>query len=199
LLVFFGPRRGGAGVLRPRFSAAMTVPVAVLALLSVIAGFIQVPPAWHGPALVARLLAPVIPATRVAIEGVLADVVSPVVVGLVSLSGIELAYLLFGPAPGGLRARQWPAKARRGFAQLTAAAREGWGFDRLYSAAFVRPFVRLARAARYDVMDLVFTSPAHGAAALNRLLSRSQAGRLRYCLAVASFGVLVFIAIGLLR
>ena len=49
------------------------------------------------------------------------------------------------------------------------------------------------------MLDRAFLSVAWLVAVLSGWLHRTQSGRLRYYLAVAAFGVLVFVAVGLLR
>ena len=138
------------------------------------------------------LLGHAVPAVQTVIQGTVADVVSPVIVALASVSGIELALLVFGPSP---RRRA----AGRFLSRLGSAALAGWGFDRLFAAVFVRPFESASRAAKADPVDAALMSPARASAGISTLLSRSQSGKLRYYLAVAGFGVLVFVAVGVFR
>ena len=191
-LVFFGSPRGSTAAFRPRFPLSMSFPVGVLAFLAITAGFLELPRAWGGPTLLTDLLGHAVPAVETVIQGTVANVVSPVIVALASVSGIELALLVFGPSP---RRRA----AGRFLSRLGSAALAGWGFDRLFAAVFVRPFESASRAAKADPVDAALLLPARASAGISTLLSRSQSGKLRYYLAVAGFGVLVFVAVGVLR
>ena len=75
----------------------------------------------------------------------------------------------------------------------------GWGFDWLYERVFVRPVKWFARIARGDLVE-----PAIGGIAwLNlrawRALSASQNGLLRTYLTVAGVGIVLVLAIVVLR
>ena len=115
------------------------------------------------------------------------------IVAVVSLAGIYLAYLFFGRRPAAVAGSRRPA----GFQRLAAFALAGWGFDRLYDVAFVRPFLWLARHGqgrrdRPGVLGhrLAGRGPQRVAAA-----ARSRGGSATTWPS-AAFGVLVFVARG---
>jgi NADH-quinone oxidoreductase subunit L len=118
-----------------------------------------------------------------------------VIVAAASLAGIYLSYQLFARDSGVLRRLVSWSPMRR----LGGLALAGWGFDRLYDVAFVRPFLWAARTNKNDVIDSGFSTVAWTARQLSALLGRTQTGRLRYYVAVAAGGVLVFVALGVLR
>jgi NADH-quinone oxidoreductase subunit L len=191
-LVFFGERRGGPAV--GLFSRRALAPLFVLAFGSIVAGWIQLPALWGGWTWFTNFLAPALPlpaARHVAFSGAAASVI----LALVSLAGIYLAYLFFGRQPAAGRA----LAARPGFRRVEAAALGGWGFDRFYDAAFVRPFLWAAHHGKGDVIDRAVSGIAWVAAALGRGLRLTQSGRLRYYLAAAALGIVVFVAVGVLR
>ena len=192
-LVFFGTR--ARAPVATRFSRVAVIPLFVLAVGAVAVGWIQLPLHWGGWSLFTDFLQPVLPLPPTRTGGFAGGAAASVIVAVVSLAGIYLAYLFFGRKPA-----LWPGlTARPGFQRLAAFALAGWGFDRLYDAAFVRPFLWLARHGKGDVIDKAFTGIAWLAQALNRWLRMTQSGRLRYYLATAAIGVLVFVALGLLR
>jgi NADH-quinone oxidoreductase subunit L len=82
---------------------------------------------------------------------------------------------------------------------VAGLAFEGWGFDRLYTAAFVRPFLWLARRGKDDFIDAGFSTVAWSARRIGALLSSTQTGRVRYYVAVAAFGAVLFVALGIFR
>ncbi len=55
----------------------------------------------------------------------------------------------------------------------------GWGFDEIYAACLVRPFVSLARFNRNDGVDLVYQALARANRWFHLLLSLTQTGRVR--------------------
>jgi NADH-quinone oxidoreductase subunit L len=192
-LVFFGTR--ARAPVTTRFSRLVLVPMFVLAVGAVAVGWIQLPAHWGGWTLFTDFMQPVLPLPSTRSGGFSGSVAASVIVAVVSVAGIYFAYLFFGRRPGVWRG----LAALPGFQSLVSFVLAGWGFDRVYDAVFVRPFLWLARRGKDDVIDLVVSGIARPAAVLSRWLQTTQSGRLRYYLATAAFGVLVFVALGLLR
>lgn len=169
-------------------SVSMAVPVGILAVLSVIGGWIQFSPWWHP------------------VETWLATVAEPLVtpetwqewlsIGLsllLGLSGIAVAWLLYG-------ARSL-AVPRLAFLQRTLERK--FYFDELYDAIFYRPAVFLATMLRRGVEEPLIADSARDLGDdtrdLGGLVARAQTGLLRtYALAIASSVVVlavVFVAV----
>jgi NADH-quinone oxidoreductase subunit L len=187
-VVFFGKDRGRVA---HKPGLLMTVPLGVLAFFSITIGFIEVPKTLGSIALVSDLLGramqdghfvPLSPAGEWALE---------VVASLASLLGIAVAGLLYLARPGladNLATSQALAPVRRFWFA-------GWGFDRLYSVMFVRPFVGIARLDKGDVVDTVFRAGAWLTGTLGKVLSLSQSGNVRWYVMGVAFGALVFLGI----
>jgi NADH-quinone oxidoreductase subunit L len=180
-IVFWGEP---SGFVREHFHAlkhdvvgvSMAATVAVLAVLSVIGGWIQFAPWWH----------PI----ETWLETVAEPIISPqgwhegLSIGLsliLGLAGIGVAWLLYG-------ARR-VALPRYPFAQRTFEHK--FYFDELYAAAFYRPAVWMAKALRRWVEDPLIFGTARDLAEETRevggLFARAQTGLLRtYALAIAS-------------
>jgi NADH-quinone oxidoreductase subunit L len=72
---------------------------------------------------------------------------------------------------------------------------EGWGFDRVYGAVFIRPFEALARVMRSDLIDVIYRFIA-GMAHLSHLCLRAtQTGRLRWYAAGLAVGAVITLSI----
>ena len=192
-LVFFGEEK--QALPRLRFGRASWVPVGALAALAVVGGFIQLPQNWSGVSLFTDFLGPALPMPQARSGGFAGSAAPQVIVAAASLAGIYLSYQLFARDSGVLRRLVSWSPMRR----LGGLALAGWGFDRLYDVAFVRPFLWAARTNKNDVIDSGFSTVAWTARQLSALLGRTQTGRLRYYVAVAAGGVLVFVALGVLR
>jgi NADH-quinone oxidoreductase subunit L len=189
-LVFFGERRAAPVV--TRFARIATAPMLVLAVAAVVSGWIQLPPRWGGWSLFTDFLQPALPLPLSRAGASAGSALGPVIA---AVAGVYLAYLFFGR-----RQPAWRSLAvRPGFQRLTAFALAGWGFDRFYDVSLVRPFLWLARHGRGDALDKALSSVAWLTTVFNGWLRKSQSGRLRYYLASAAFGVVVFVAVGLLR
>jgi NADH-quinone oxidoreductase subunit L len=172
---------------------AMMWPVAVLAVLSVVGGWIQVPGGW---AAVDTFLEPV--AESLVHAEAWMEVLSPIVSVSVALVGILVAWRLWGQpsdVPERLRAR-YPAVVR--------ALEHKLYFDEAYDALFYRPANRLALAlGRVVEGPLVLGSSggiADGVRALGRRLSTVQTGVLRsYAILVALGAAIILLVFILVR
>ncbi|MFB3104839.1 MAG: NADH-quinone oxidoreductase subunit L, partial [Pseudomonadales bacterium] len=71
----------------------------------------------------------------------------------------------------------------------------GWGFDTFYDQVLVRPFVLLAGVNKNDVVDLAFRGIAALARSINRMIARTQTGRLRWYASSMAFGLAVVLLV----
>lgn len=170
---------------------AMLLPLVVLAVFAVIAGFVELPGYLGHLTLFSDFLAPTFPETLVTHEDIQLELLSPIAAGVVSLLGVYLAYYFF------LRNRQSvDGLSRTGWAgALHHFWYRGWGFDWLYDFLFVRPYVALARANRNDIVDSVYEAAADLSKAAHHLLSDTQTGRLRWYAGGLALGAVILIAI----
>jgi NADH-quinone oxidoreductase subunit L len=166
----------------------MGVPVAVLAVLSVIGGWIQFAPLWHPVETWLQSVAePVVTPTDWQ-EGI-----SSALAVLLGLLGIYVAWALY--------AVKTFAVPQFAFAQRVLEHK--FYFDELYDALFYRPTVWLAKALYRGVEDPLIaessTSLGQDTRNLGRVVARLQTGLVRtYVLAIASSAAvlaIVFIAV----
>ncbi len=187
-ITFFGESRFRV---RERPGMIMTVPAAVLAVLSLVAGFIELPASAGKTRIFSTFLSSSLPAITIREAAPGAETALSAFAAIVSLLGIFLAYILF-------------FHRRRYADRLTAswAGRlghrflfGGWGFDWLYNAFIVRPFVWIARINKDDFIDLVYLGMLWSGSRLSNILSISQNGKVRtYALGIA-FGAVIALAI----
>ncbi|MCB1033253.1 MAG: NADH-quinone oxidoreductase subunit L, partial [Acidobacteria bacterium] len=167
-VVFWGETGTEAGA-RPGWR--MTVPLTILAALSLVGGWLGLP----------AVLEPVLGAAEEMAEPHGTELLLQVLAGVVSLGGIALAWALYG-RPG-----------RHGDPVADALGpvgrwwRAGWGFDALYDRLFVRPYDAVARALEKDPVDRLPAAAAGLARGFHRALALTQNGRLRwYALSLAA-------------
>ncbi|MCW2679965.1 MAG: nuoL [Frankiales bacterium] len=132
IMTFFGPRRWTEDVHPHESPAVMTVPMIVLAVGSVISGFVLV----HVADL-QSFLAPVVGSEES--DHVLEPIVVTVIVTAVSALGVFLAYLQYAKKPV-------PTTAPVAVSALTVAARRNLYFDSLNESVLMRPGQYLTRA-----------------------------------------------------
>ncbi|HET6674827.1 MAG TPA: NADH-quinone oxidoreductase subunit L [Nitrospiraceae bacterium] len=166
----------------------MAVPLVVLAGLSLVTGFLELPRTLGDWPLFSGFLQTAMPLAHAgATASVAAEAIHQSVLGIVSLAGVGIAYLLYRAAPERLAffAAAGPAASLRRFWF------EGWEFDRVYDRVIVRPFIEMARTNRTDAVDALYTVTARVVTRAHAALSATQTGSVRwYATVVAGSGVL---------
>jgi len=178
--VFFGPL-GLPVTKRPGY--AMTVPLVVLAFLSIVGGYLKVP--------LLGFLNSVLPPTIEAHAGGLTEAGSQAVAGILFLVGLYFAYL-FHLQKRGLADALVANTAGRDLEQWWLT---GWGFDWIYDKVFVQPFVWLSQINKSDFIDSFYTGVARLTDLLYRELSATETGRVRWYTAAMAGGAVVFLAV----
>ena len=191
-LTFYGDLKPATKALLPlpKLGVLLRLPLIVLAVLSVVGGFVELPRNLGNLPLFSNLLQPVLPATAET-RGAGAEWLLQAIAAALALGGVYIAYWLY-LRRAGITIR-W-GRSTVG-ALLYRLWFSGWGFDWLYDRVFVRPFVWLARRGKDDVVDLLYLGLAWLAQALHRLLSRTQTGRVRAYAAGILVGAVIIIAL----
>jgi NADH-quinone oxidoreductase subunit L len=187
-LTFFGEARQQV---THRPGLVIEIPLIVLAVLSVVAGFLELPGTLGNLPLFSGFLHSALPAVtlvpaREGDEGLL-----QLISGIVALVGIYLAYLFILRSPRlteNLVRTSWGSALHRFWFV-------GWGFDWLYDTLFVRPYYWLAQVNSQDVIDLIYTGIAWLAQLFYRALSGTETGQVRrYAMGIA-IGAVITIAL----
>jgi NADH-quinone oxidoreductase subunit L len=177
--VFFGPL-GTPVTKRP--GSAMTVPLLVLAFLSIVGGYLKQP--------LLDFLRSVLPPMIEAPTGALTETHSESIAALMFLIGLYFAYLFH--------------LQKRSLADTIVANPLGrtlhqwwfsdWGFDWIYDKAFVQPFIRAAEINKSDFVDAFYTGVARLSELFYRGLSQTETGRVRWYAMGMAAGSVLFIA-----
>jgi NADH-quinone oxidoreductase subunit L len=182
-LTFFGVAKVQV---RRALGLSRAVPLIVLAVLSLVGGFIEQP--------LIDFLNTVLPPVGTALSAS-AEILSQIIASALAVSGIALAYWLILRRPqitaSWVRAR-WGAALQRFWIA-------GWGFDELYDRLFVRPFSWLARVNQDDVIDQIYRGIARLNRALHHALSRTQNGHVRRYAAGIAIGAVIILALVVFR
>ena len=182
--VFFGPL-GIPVTKRPGYR--MTIPLVVLAFLSVVGGYFREP--------LLGFLHSALPSTIEAHTGGLTEIRSETIAGLIFLIGLYFAYLFH------LQKRNWAdalvsGPVGRSLHQWWFA---DWGFDWIYDKVFVQPFVWASEINKSDFIDAFYTGVAWLAQWFYRGLSRTETGRVRWYAAGLAAGSVLFLAVVLFK
>jgi len=148
------------------------IPLIVLAVLSVIGGFIELPDTMGHFAIFSSFLDMTLPVVKT-IEGTVNELTLQIIVSVTALLGVYIAYRLYIKIP--------VSKAedvKQNLIQKYFFA--GWGFDWLYDKIFVRPIVFLAKINKNDFIDYIYTFVAWLNRMLNLILARTQTGKIRW-------------------
>ncbi|MBL8862085.1 MAG: NADH-quinone oxidoreductase subunit L [Planctomycetes bacterium] len=170
-LTFFGTERFDAGQVRPHESpAVMTLPLVVLAILSVFGGALGLPPVFHLPHLLAEWLRPVTQSGTAILESArgahtLSHTLEWVLLGLGSLIAIVFAVRGFRAYAGGPQ-RDLERESRH--PRTAAFLAEAWTVDAKYTSFVVGPVKLLAFVIAVVVDAFAIDGLVNGAAALAR-------------------------------
>jgi NADH-quinone oxidoreductase subunit L len=150
------------------YGTRIVLPLVILSTGALTIGWLETPAFLGGRTLFSTFLAPSTGALHPMPELpliALAGVAAP-------LAGIVIAYALY-------RDGTWHALAARTPGRLTRFLKSGCGFDVLYDAVLVNPYLRLVRKLRNDPVDLLAVGAERLAVTLHRRLRATQTGQLR--------------------
>ncbi|HTR25310.1 MAG TPA: NADH-quinone oxidoreductase subunit L [Terriglobales bacterium] len=182
--VFFGPL-GIPVTKRPGY--AMKIPLVILAVLAVVAGYLKEP--------LLAFLRSALPPTIEVRAGSLTETGSEAIAAALFFVGLYFAYLFhlrrrslsdsLVANPIGHALDQW------WFA--------GWGFDWIYDKVFVQPFIWVSNVNKSDFVDAFYTGVGRTAEVLYGWLSSTETGRVRWYATVMAAGSVLFVAMVLFR
>ena len=176
-ITFFGEAKTQPAFLPGK---TMTIPLIILAVLSVFGGFLELPESFGNIHLFSSLVDSTLPAVVVKEAGhseILFQSLSAVIV----LAGIYLAYTIYLKKPA--------LSESFSHSRLNRFFEKGWGFDKLYDTLFVKPVIWLAVIDKNDIFDWLNISISRLALLTNRLLSITQNGNLRWYLMSFAIGI----------
>jgi NADH-quinone oxidoreductase subunit L len=182
-VTFFGEAKTPIGHPTRR---SINIPLIVLAVLSLIGGFIELPHTLGHVTIFSDFLQPVLPETLVRPGAADSEWIMQIIAAIVSLSGVYIAYYLYLKNPA------IPVRLRTSLAPLHNLWHSGWGFDALYKTLFVLPFVSIASLNKNDVIDKLYDGVVALAESIHRTLAWFQSGILRwYIMGVVAGAILI--------
>jgi NADH-quinone oxidoreductase subunit L len=176
----------GEAKTQPTFNPGklMTVPLIILAVLSVFGGFVELPASIGNIHLFSNLVDNTLPVVAVK-NNENQELLFQALSSIIALAGIYLAYLIYFKKPAMSDAFS--------YSRLNKFFEKGWGFDKLYDTLFVKPIVWFSVIDKNDFFDFLNIGLSRLALILNRLLSIAQNGKLRWYLMSLVIGIAVIL------
>ena len=162
----------------------MTVPLIILAVLSILGGFIELPASIGNIHLFSNLVDNTLPAV-VTKSGEHNEFLFQSLSAIIALSGIYIAYILYFKKP--LLSEPFRHSGINKFFE------KGWGFDKLYDVLFVKPVVWLSVIDKNDFIDYWNKWLSGLALSANRILSITQNGKIRWYLLSFAIGIAIIL------
>jgi len=183
-LVFFGDTK-----VQPAYRPGLllTIPLVILGFLSFAGGFVELPGNMGHVTLVSDFIERTLPAITIHEPGHATELIFQLISAVVAIGGVVVAYLFF------FNKSFAAAEPERN--KLQKFLYNGWDFDLLYHAVFVVPVVMLSRIDKNDFLDKFYTGIASLTIILNKALSATQNGKLRWYASVLAIGAIITITI----
>ncbi|MBS1681237.1 MAG: NADH-quinone oxidoreductase subunit L [Bacteroidetes bacterium] len=173
--------------------SGMNIPLLILAGLSTVGGFIELPHSFGHFTAFSDFLKPVLPSVMVLedFEGI--EWIVQLIAAGVALSGVYVAYFFYILKP------ELADELKSSAADLHSFWFSGWGFDSLYDKLIVKPYVLLSNINKKDVVDKLYEAMVWLAEFFNRLLSYTQSGILRWYIMGIVLGGILLLTISLFK
>jgi NADH-quinone oxidoreductase subunit L len=170
---------------------SMMIPLYILAVLSTVAGFIELPHTLGHVTLFSNWLLPVLPGVVVLQESTALEWTSQGLSALLALGGIGLAYAWVIIHPKGMvDFLEMPA-----ILWLRGCWARGWDFDKLYNELLVHPYMYLSRINKRDLIDKLYTGLAGCMQWCHNVLARTQSGLLRWYILGVVLGAVAILSV----
>jgi NADH-quinone oxidoreductase subunit L len=169
----------------------ITIPLIILATLSLAGGFIELPHTLGHFTLFSDYLSPLLPSTTLkdGIEDT--EWTIQLVTAVLALGGVYFAYILY------VKQTKLPDEIKSSTFELHQFWFRGWDFDALYNFVFVRPFVYLSRINKNDVIDQFYTGLVQITEYFNSAFVKTQNGVLRWYVMGIVVGAILIMTISL--
>jgi NADH-quinone oxidoreductase subunit L len=188
-LTFFGEEKTHVG---HHAGSLITIPLIILAILSLAGGFIEIPHNFGHLQLFSEFLSPALPAVHLK-EGVeSAEWIIQLSAAVLCFAGIYIAYYFY------MKRADQRAELKQSMIVLNRFWYSGWGFDKLYDTLFVKPFVYLATINKKDVVDRLYGGMVSVTEFFHRIFAQTQSGIMRWYIMGIVIGAIFILAIGLL-
>ena len=188
-LTFFGEETTHMG---HHAGSLMTIPLIILAALSLFGGFIELPHNMGAVHMFSDFLAPALPAveTRPGVNEY--EWMMQGIAAVLCLAGIYVAYFFY------MKRQDLRAEIKGATYDLNRFWFSGWGFDALYDRIVVTPYVYLSRINKRDIIDRIYDGMVSGAEFFHAISARTQSGIMRWYIMGIVVGAVLILSLGLM-
>ncbi len=183
-ITFYGEQHSEVG---KKPGTLIKIPLIVLAVLSVIGGFVEIPETLGNLPLFSDFLHSVLPVVPLVNGGGSDEIWFQFISAIVALAGVYIAYLFY--------LKNLTATASFRESKLAKFFFSGWGFDWMYDRLFVFPVVYFSNINKSDIFDQLNKGIAWGNRVANRIFVASQNGKIRWYAFGIVFGAAVTLTI----
>lgn len=166
---------------------AIKVPLIILGVLSLVAGFIELPHNMGHFTPFSDFMHAVLPVAVLESSPAVGEGLLQALAGILALAGVVLAYFKYVK---NTTARQAPATGA-----LANFFGSGWAFDKLYDIVFVMPLSWLSKIDEHDFVDYFYRIIGKINLAFNASFSMMQNGRVRFYLFGLGIGAFIILTI----
>jgi NADH-quinone oxidoreductase subunit L len=188
-LTFFGEEKTHVG--HPAGSL-ITIPLIILAVLSLLGGFVEIPHNMGHITLLSDFLSPVLPAIELRPGAESSEWLMQGIAAVLSLLGVYIAYFFY------MKRADLRAEIKGGTYELNRFWFSGWGFDALYDIIIVQPYTWLSKVNKKDFIDRMYSGTVSGAEFFHGLFAKTQSGIMRWYIMGIVVGAVLILSLGLL-
>jgi NADH-quinone oxidoreductase subunit L len=170
---------------------AMQIPLIVLAVLSLLGGFIETPHSLGHITIFSGFLNPVLPEVQLNHGGEFTEIILQIVTALTGFLGIFLAWHFWYKKP----AMVYNFKQTALGTGLYKLWLSGWAFDWIYDTLFVKPFIKLSQINKDDIVDQLNIGLAGLVNWLHSLIKKTQNGNIRWYATGIAIGLVITLTI----
>jgi NADH-quinone oxidoreductase subunit L len=170
---------------------AMQVPLIILAVLSILGGFIETPHSLGHITIFSKFLLPVLPEVQLNHGGEFTEIILQIVTALTGFLGIFLAWQFWYKKP----AMVYGFKQTSLGTGLYKLWLSGWAFDWVYETLFVKPFIKISQINKDDIVDQLNIGLAALVNWLHSLIKKTQNGNIRWYAAGIAIGLVITLTI----
>jgi NADH-quinone oxidoreductase subunit L len=193
-LTFFGELRADHDVAHHvhESPAVMTIPLVILALLSIVGGWVGLPEHWLWGNRIGEFLAPVTGHSHLGHGGVLGEGSLMAIATILAVAGASLAYVCYVWLPG------LPMALSRRLRGVYELLLDKYRVDELYDAIIVRPYVQVStflwRVVDQDLIDGFVNGLAGAVATNSNIWRQAQTGNVQHYALAFLGGALAILA-----